>query len=95
MINSVRVMPIFIFGCKGFCFVYSQKIVSPSPPESIWRVISLLLPKFAYGIVNGAPNFVADLPQLLTEGELSFIPVPVIVPLSPAIAGVVPVPRWR
>lgn len=27
MKNSVRVMPIFTFGCEGFCFVYIQKIV--------------------------------------------------------------------
>lgn len=62
-------------------------------PELIWRVISVLLSKSVYGIINGAPNFVADLSQLVTKRKWTFILLPVIVPSSPGVTGVVPVPR--
>lgn len=65
------------------------------PPKSIWRVISILLSKSADGIIDGAANFVADLPQLVTEREWTFILLPVIVPPSPGVAGIIPVPRWE
>ena len=55
-------------------------------PKSIWGVVSVLLPKSAYGVVDGAADFVTDLSQLLAERELSFIPVPVVVPPSPTFA---------
>jgi len=64
-------------------------------PESIRRVVSVLLPEAADGVVDGAADFVADLAQLLAEGERAFVPLPVVVPLPPAVAGVVPVARWR
>lgn len=49
-------------------------------PDSVWRVVPLLLTKFVDGVINGGANFVAYLTELFTKGEAAFVLVPVLVP---------------
>ena len=64
-------------------------------PEPVWGGVTLLVADLVDGVVDGAADLVADLAELLAEGELAPVLVPLIVPLPPALARVIPVPRWR
>lgn len=92
---SLIFLLLFVLVGASLLFIFGEYFFFRLQPKSVWWVVSICLPKSVYGIVNGAADFVADLPQLLAEWKRPFILVPVVVPPSPAIAGVVPVPRWR
>jgi len=51
-------------------------------PDSVGRVISLLLPELVECVVDGAADLLTDLSELLAEGEGSSALVPVLIPLT-------------
>ena len=52
-------------------------------PGSVGGVVPLLLPELVECVVDGAADLVADLPELLAEGERPFALVPVLIPFAP------------